>query len=380
MALAEFALPDPDRPGDFHASRRLRDAVRLGFRASAGPFRSFARISVEPRPYQLVPLLMALRLDPVRLLLADDVGIGKTVEAGLIARELLDRGEITSFTVLCPPHLAEQWQSELRDKFHIEAVVVLPGTVARLERGHPITESLFLRHPFTIVSTDYIKSDRRRADFLTVCPPLVIVDEAHTCAHSQSKRGGKHLRYQLLQALVKDEKRHLLLVTATPHSGDEGAFRSLLTLLKPEFADLPEVLTGDENKHQREALARHFIQRKRADVVHYLDSDTPFPTRDEGDDLVYRLSSDYQQLFSDVMSYSRTVLHDAGRYGEHQKRVRWWAILSLLRSLGSSPAAAYAALTNRATLADTSTVLDADRLGMQLVLDLDDGAAGEAPT
>src|SRR3989304_1440440 len=73
-----------------------------------------------PRPSQLVPLMMALRLAPVRLLIADDVGIGKTIEAGLVARELLDRGEIQRIAVLCPPQLAEQWQGELRDKFPIE--------------------------------------------------------------------------------------------------------------------------------------------------------------------------------------------------------------------------------------------------------------------
>ena len=89
------------------------------------PFRSFGRIAVEPRPYQLVPLMMALKLDPVRLLIADDVGIGKTIEAALIARELLDRGEIRRLAVLCPPHLAEQWQRELAEKFHIEAELVL---------------------------------------------------------------------------------------------------------------------------------------------------------------------------------------------------------------------------------------------------------------
>ena len=85
---ARFDLPDPARLGDFRSCRLLRDAVRLGFRSIAGPFRSFAQLAVEPRPYQLVPLLMALKLDPVRLLIADDVGIGKTVEACLIAREL----------------------------------------------------------------------------------------------------------------------------------------------------------------------------------------------------------------------------------------------------------------------------------------------------
>ena len=94
-APPRFALPDPDDVGDYRSSRLLRDAVRLGVRSSAGPFRSFGHIAVEPRPYQLVPLLMALKLDPVRLLIADDVGIGKTVEALLIARELLDRGDVS---------------------------------------------------------------------------------------------------------------------------------------------------------------------------------------------------------------------------------------------------------------------------------------------
>src|SRR6266702_1358644 len=131
---AHFDLPDPAQLGDYRSCRLLRDAVRLGFRSSAGPFRSFGHIAVEPRPYQLVPLLMALKLDPVRMLIADDVGIGKTIEACLIARELLDRGEVARMAVLCPPQLAEQWQNELRDKFHIDAAIVLPGTVTRLER------------------------------------------------------------------------------------------------------------------------------------------------------------------------------------------------------------------------------------------------------
>ena len=159
---ARFDLPDPAQVGDFTSCRLLRDAVRLGFRSSAGPFRSFAQLGVDPRPYQLVPLLMALKLDPVRLLIADDVGIGKTVEACLIARELLDRGEARKLAVLCPPHLAEQWQAELRNKFNIRAELFLPSTVTRLERDLSVGQSLFEYYPYLIVSTDLIKSDRRR--------------------------------------------------------------------------------------------------------------------------------------------------------------------------------------------------------------------------
>src|SRR5216684_1040099 len=159
---AQFDLPNPSLIGDFRSCRLLRDAVRLGFRSSAGPFRSFARIAVEPRPYQLVPLLMALKLDPIRLLIADDVGIGKTIEAGLVARELIDRGEIRRIAVLCPPQLAEQWQTELRDKFHIDAELVLPGTATRLEKSCSLGQSIFERYPYVVISTDFIKADRRR--------------------------------------------------------------------------------------------------------------------------------------------------------------------------------------------------------------------------
>ena len=89
VAPASFPPPTPDDLGDDASARLLRSALRIGFRSSAGPFRSLGNIAVEPRAYQLVPLLMALRQETVRLLIADDVGIGKTVEAGLVATELL---------------------------------------------------------------------------------------------------------------------------------------------------------------------------------------------------------------------------------------------------------------------------------------------------
>ena len=107
---SEYQKPDSNLAGDFTGSLLLRDAVRLGLRSGAGPFRSMGRLSVIPRPYQFVPLIMALRLDPVRLLIADDVGVGKTIEAAMIARELLDRGAVRRICVLCAPHLCEQWE------------------------------------------------------------------------------------------------------------------------------------------------------------------------------------------------------------------------------------------------------------------------------
>ena len=224
---ATFKLPDPNKPGDYKSARMLRDALQLGFRATAGPFRSLGHIDVTPRPYQLVPLLMALKQDVVRLLIADDVGIGKTIEAGLIARELLDTGDITRTAVLCPPHLAEQWQAELSSKFHIDAELVLASIAGRLERNLPADTTIFDVHPHVIVSTDFIKSDKRRDEFLRTCPHFVIVDEAHTCVEQSAGRGA-HQRHRLVRGLADDSDRHLVLVTATPHSGKTDAFRSLI--------------------------------------------------------------------------------------------------------------------------------------------------------
>ncbi|HCN69145.1 MAG TPA: helicase SNF2, partial [Candidatus Accumulibacter sp.] len=139
---ASFPWPTVAEASNHAAGQLLRDALQLKLRTGAGPFRSFGNIAVEPRAYQLVPLLMALKQEVVRLLIADDVGIGKTIEAALIVRELVDRGEISRLTVLCPPHLCEQWQRELQQRFHIHAVVVRSSTAARLERGLPANQSV----------------------------------------------------------------------------------------------------------------------------------------------------------------------------------------------------------------------------------------------
>jgi superfamily II DNA or RNA helicase len=368
---AVFSPPDPTQVGDFRSCRLLRDAIRLGFRASTGPFRSFGKIGVEPRPYQLVPLLMALKLEPVRLLIADDVGIGKTIEACLVARELLDRGEVTRMAVLCPPHLAEQWQAELDQKFYIQAEIVLPSTVTKLERPCTVGQSLFDLYPYVVVSMDYIKSDRRRDEFFRACPELVIVDEAHTCAFAEGQHRGRHQRHRLIKGLAENPNRHLVLVTATPHSGKEEAFRSLLSFLDSSFVNLPENLAGTKNENYRKRLANHFAQRRRADIRHYMKTETPFPSREDAEE-TYTLGekSDYKRLFDRVLKYAReTVLDQEG--GKFRQRVRWWSALALLRSLASSPAAAAATLRNRASAANTESPEEADEVGRRTVLDIE---------
>lgn len=369
---ASFAPPSPLDLGDQIGAGLLRSALRIGFRSSAGPLRSLSAISVEPRAYQLVPLMLALRQEVIRLLISDDVGIGKTVEAALIAAELLTVGEARGLTVLCSPALAEQWEAELREKFGLEAELVLPSTVRRLERNLMGSESIFDRFPITVVSTDFIKSSRRRHEFLRTCPDLVIVDEAHTCV-ADSAQGGRSrtLRYDLLKDLAKDSTRHLILVTATPHSGKEEGFRNLLGLLHPDLAtvDLEQV-------KGRELLAKHFVQRRRADIRHYLDEETPFPKDRETREVSYDLDPAYRALFENVIDYARTTVKAAD--GGLAQRVSWWSALALLRALASSPAAAAQTLRTRSATAEATSPADADAMGRAVVLDLADDEAIES--
>lgn len=375
---AAFDLPDPTKPGSQVAALVLRDALRLKLRAGAGPFRSFGNISVEPRAYQLVPLLMALKLDTLRLLIADDVGIGKTIEAGLIAREMLDRGEVGRLSVICPPHLCEQWQRELAAKFNIEAEVVRTGTATRLERGLRPDESIFEVYPFTVVSLDYIKSDRRRADFLRACPEFVIVDEAHTCV--QANTTTRHQRYQLIKGLAEaSPARHMLFLTATPHSGDDTAFHNLLGLIDPRFAGLVDVPEGDQRRRLREELANHFVQRRRGDIAEWRDT-AGFPVR-ESREATYRLTGDWGRLFDDVFDYARGMVRRAERGTKLEQRMSWWAALALLRCVSSSPAAATLALRTRLKAVEgepeSQQIAELDQAASETIMD---GAADDALT
>lgn len=340
VEAARFDLPDDARPTVQSKAVLLADSLRLTLRRGAGPFRSAAQLAFEPRSYQLVPLLMALRLQVPRLLIADDVGIGKTIEAGLILRELMDRGEVDAFSVLCPPHLVDQWIIELKDRFGIDAVAVTSGTAARLERNLPLAQTLFDAYPFTVVSLDYIKAEKRRDGFARACPDFVIVDEAHACVGTHK---GRQQRFDLLQGLSRDLERRLVLLTATPHSGDEEAFARLLSLIDREFG----TVNFDDAKY-RERLSRHYVQRRRVDLVEGAwDENRAFP-KHETTEYSYRLSDQHRAFHEAVLDYCFSVVARAGDT-QRDRRLAFWGTLALMRCVGSSSAAAMSALRNRAS-------------------------------
>lgn len=395
---AHFPMPAIETQlGNFQAARLLREATRLATRAAAGPFLSLARIGVEPRPYQFVPLMLALQQDPVRLLLADDVGVGKTIEACLIARELWDRGDVKSIAVLCPPALADQWRQALVEMFHMDATLVLASSAQRLERE--AGEGIFRRHPITVVSLDYIKSDRRRDIFLRDCPDLVLVDEAHTC--SDTGAGNSQKRYQLLKQLVsathQGHKRHLVLITATPHTGNQDAFRSLLTLLNPTLQQLPAQLLEpptDKNPQPRldtaheageltrwrDQLAAHFVQRRRSDIVKFMRQDegtrSPFPSRRVAE-AGLGISPQQRSFLAHVLDVCRAATQRA-EGSKRELHLRYWSALALLRAVSSSPQAALTTLATRAGFEDIAQLDELDEAAHNAIEDVEDGQEQDA--
>jgi superfamily II DNA or RNA helicase len=356
----QFELPDKSDLDNFLSAKLLYDAAKLSFRQVSGPFRCMGKLSFRPRSYQLVPLIMALNQPVTRLLIADDVGVGKTIEAILILRELLERGAIKSFAVLCPPHLCEQWQKELVDKLDIDAVIIRSSTVAGLEKKivGDDTLNVFNYYPYQVVSIDYVKNGSSKMPaFLKDVPDLVIIDEAHTCTKNLDfkKVSQSQQRYELLEKVAKNDNQHLILLTATPHSGKDGEFKSLLGLVNPDFEKYD---FSDLTVSEKKRVANHFIQRKRTNIEKWLDGENPFPKRTT-EELPYTLSasSEYYGLYLDVLKFARGISTEG--VSANKARIKYFAALSLLRGVMSSPAAGFEMLQKRKSkIADSDEITD----------------------
>ncbi len=231
-----------DDPGELDA---FLDAVRWGAVTSAdqrslqAPFRS--GITIED--YQLEPLVRALRMPRTTLLIADDVGLGKTIEAGLVLQELLLRHRARTALVVCPASLQLQWRDELREKFGLEFRIVDRELLGQLRRSRGVGANPFAHFPRLIVSIDWLKGELGMRLLREVLPPhpeiprrydVLIVDEVHNCAPAGA--GGRYARDTLRTAAIRTlapHCEHRLFLSATPHNGYDNSFAALLELLDP---------------------------------------------------------------------------------------------------------------------------------------------------
>lgn len=202
-------------------------------------FQAPFRAGIHIDPYQLAPLRKALRLPRVNLFIADDVGLGKTIEAGLIARELLLRRRVDRIVVACPPSMLEQWRDEMEARFGLTFTILDRTYVTRMrrERGFSVnpwtTHSRFLISHRLLIDETYASGLR---DWMDGFAPqsLLILDEAHNAAPSSGARYAIDSQTTRAVRDIAPRFEHRLFLSATPHNGHSNSFSALLEILDPQ--------------------------------------------------------------------------------------------------------------------------------------------------
>lgn len=240
-----------------HAHQALAlTAVREGTLSGA----RFGRVTLEA--YQVAPVLRVLAKPRPRLLIADDVGLGKTIEAGLCLLELMSRRRADRVLIIVPAGLVGQWQEEMLERFGLDFVVIENAAgLAREQTELPAGVSPWdLPRARIITSMDYLKKDEVRRRALARPWDVAVVDEAHALAESGSPQNPYRTRRTRLGEDLRDRSRGLLLLTATPHNGYSHSFRSLIELVEPTAA----TLTGTQT---RQRIERAMIRRMKRQIV-----------------------------------------------------------------------------------------------------------------
>lgn len=330
-APGELPPPDPSCPGDPAEQDLLLRAYRLSLIHGSAPFLGLQRSRMIPEPYQLVPLLMTLGRDRVRLLIGDDVGIGKTIEAGLILTELIARGLVTRALIVVPASLREQWQEALQHFFHIEAVIVAGHLRPALERGLLPGQSPWEAFPFVVVSIDYAK--KHPGEILAARWDAAIVDECHMAArpHQTAGRGEEMQRYEFLTRLAR-RVDHLILLSATPHNGYTDSFASLVEALNPAAVSDGGVV--------RDVARHHIVQRRRKDIEAWYGDRRLFPERDPWEPVI-PVSPAERTLFERLRAYTDRL------EARGPQAIHFWVAAHFQKRALSSPAALRASLRNR---------------------------------
>jgi len=335
-------LPEPE---SFDPPKRLQaflDAVRWGAisqaddRALQSPFRS----GIEVDEYQLDPVVRALNMPRVNLLVADDVGLGKTIEAGLVIQEMILRHRVRSVLIVCPSSLQVQWKEEMRDKFGLEFRVVDSASISQLRRKRGIHVNPWSHFPRLITSIDFLKRERPLRSFRETLSAgdqptypraydLLIVDEAHSVAPSgRGKYATDSMRTLAIRSLAPHFE-HKLFLSATPHNGYRESFAALLELLDSQrFA---RAVTPD-----RTQLDAVMIRRMKSELKLRWDGSRRFAER-----VVQHLEVPYtdeeRKAHHALQQYSELRLKHAASDGE---RMAAEFVLKLLKKrLFSSPAA-----------------------------------------
>lgn len=325
---------------DGHLFRTVMEAHRIRSAHLFDPFLAVHASRIEPLPHQITAVYdEMLPRKPLRFLLADDPGAGKTIMAGLLIKELLIRGEVSRCLIVVPGNLVEQWQSELSSKFGLHFDVFARRQASSADDNPFDTHALVLARLDMLSRNDTYLSwirDARKWD-------LIICDEAHRMSASYyGQRIRKTKRYRLGE-LLSTQCRHFLLMTATPHNGKEEDFRAFMALLdRDRFG-------GRYREDIPQASPQDVMRRLTKEELLKFDATPLFPER-RAYTAQFELSAMERELYEAVTRYVQEEMNRAERYGPHdgnRKQTIGFALQILQRRLASSPAAIHASLQRR---------------------------------
>ncbi|MBX9363655.1 DEAD/DEAH box helicase [Streptomyces sp. WAC04114] len=317
--------------GDF---RLAAEAQRMSLAGLFDPMLAVATSDVQPLPHQIRAVYgELLPRTPLRFLLADDPGAGKTIMAGLYIKELLLRDDVKQCLIVAPGGLVDQWQDELFFKFGLRFDLL----TNQLIDSQPHV-NVFETHPMLIARMDQLsRNEQLKAQLKETEWDLIVVDEAHRMgAHFFGGKVEKTKRFQLGE-ILGEITRHLLLMTATPHSGKEEDFQLFLTLLDRDRF---------EGRQKRSADVSGIMRRMIKEDLLTFEGRKLFPER-VAETVPYELTALEYDLYEDVTHYVREGMNRAGRIGGKRRNTVGFALTVLQRRLASSPEAIYRSLVRR---------------------------------
>ena len=325
--------------GDGALFRLVSEAHRIRLAHLFDPLLAVHTSSVDPLPHQITAVYESmLPRTPLRFLLADDPGAGKTIMAGLLIKELIARGDLKRCLVVCPGSLAEQWQDELSARFHLPFDILTNDALEAARTGN-----WFLEHPLAIARLDKLSRNPDVQDKLRLpdCGyDLIVCDEAHKLAATFFGGEVKYTKRYHLGRLLSGITRHFLLMTATPHNGKEADFQLFLALLDEDRFE------GSFRGGARRAGAADLMRRMVKENLFKMDGTPLFPER-RAETVPYRLSASEASLYRAVTEYVREEFNRAEKLNKKHRGTVGFALTILQRRLASSPEAICQSLRRR---------------------------------
>ena len=327
--------------GDGALLRLVSEAMRIRLAYLFDPYLAIHTSRVEPLPHQITAVYgEMLRRQPLRFLLADDPGAGKTIMTGLLIKELVIRGDLERCLVVAPGNLVEQWQDELSTKFGLSFSILSREQLETSRTGNPFED-----HPLLIARLDMLsRNDELRAR-LAASPgyDLIVVDEAHKMSASYTGGEVKYTKRYRLGEFLGEQTRHFLLLTATPHNGKQDDFELFMSLLDGDRFE------GRARGNAGATEAGDLMRRLVKEELLRFDGKPLFPER-RAYTVRYALSEREAALYDEVTTYVSEEMNRAERFAAEDDRRRvnvGFALQILQRRLASSPEAIYRSLERR---------------------------------